>query len=82
MPRKQAAKSAGKAPAPTPLATPPEVAEYLRKPVGTLKEWRWRGTGPRYTRQGRDVRYDWEDVYAWVRDNQPEMADAPRPDAA
>ena len=79
MPRKQAPRAA--ASPPRPLATPQEVADYLRKPVGTLKEWRWRGTGPRYSRQGRDVRYDWEDVYAWVRETSVDTADSPRPAA-
>ena len=50
----------------TPLATPAEVANYLRKPPKTLAEWRYRGIGPRYRAVGRDVRYDWADVDAWL----------------
>lgn len=50
----------------TPLATPGEVADYLRKPPKTLAEWRYRGIGPRYHVVGRDVRYRWSDVEAWL----------------
>ncbi len=50
----------------TPLAKPGEVADYLQKPEKTLAEWRSRGIGPRYIPVGRDVRYDWRDVDAWV----------------
>lgn len=50
----------------TPLAKPVEVANYLRKPEKTLAEWRSRDIGPRYIPVGRDVRYDWADVDAWV----------------
>jgi Helix-turn-helix domain len=48
------------------LATPAEVAEFLRKPPKTLAEWRSRGLGPLYFKIGRDVRYAWADVYAWL----------------
>jgi hypothetical protein len=35
------------------LATPNEVAAFLRKPPKTLAEWRSRGLGPRYFKVGR-----------------------------
>jgi hypothetical protein len=60
---------------PEQLATPQEVADYLRKPVKTLAEWRCRGLGPQYRKVGRDVRYDWTDVRAWL-DAQPAGATA------
>jgi Helix-turn-helix domain len=50
----------------TPLGTPAEVAGYLQKPEKTLAEWRYRGIGPRYLAVGRDVRYRWSDVDAWL----------------
>jgi hypothetical protein len=62
---------------PQPLATPQEVATYLQKPVKTLAEWRYRGIGPAYSRSGRDVRYDWDDVLAWVAAQRRETADSP-----
>ncbi len=49
-----------------PLGTPEQVADYLQKPVKTLAEWRSRGDGPRYFKVGRNVRYDWADVRAWL----------------
>jgi excisionase family DNA binding protein len=49
------------------LATPEQVAEYLNDiPVKTLAEWRSKGTGPRYSKVGRHVRYDWADVREWL----------------
>jgi len=58
--------------APQALATPQEVADYLRKPVKTLAEWRYRGIGPAYHRSGRDVRYQWDDVTAWLAQQRRE----------
>lgn len=83
MPRKKIdpPPSRGSASAPQPLATPQEVADYLRKPVKTLTEWRYRDIGPEYTYSGRDVRYDWDDVLAWVARQRRETSDSPRPAA-
>jgi hypothetical protein len=55
----------------TPLAKPGEVADYLQKPEKTLAEWRYRGIGPKYRTVGRDVRYDWADVDAWLAEQDP-----------
>lgn len=54
---------------PRPLATAPEVADYLRVPVATLHQWRHKGTGPRASKTGRYLRYDWEDVKQWLDGN-------------
>lgn len=43
-----------------------EVAEFLRVPPGTLRMWRYRGTGPRWSRVGRHIRYRWADVESWL----------------
>jgi Helix-turn-helix domain len=48
------------------LATPDEVAAFLRKPPKTLAEWRSRGLGPSYFKVGRDVRYSWSAVHEWL----------------
>ena len=48
--------------------TPGELAERLRIPVGTLKRWRTTGTGPRFLRVGRHVRYRETDVETWEQD--------------
>lgn len=49
-----------------PLAEREEVASYLRVPPKTLDQWRWKQTGPRWSRVGRHVRYRWSDVEAWL----------------
>ncbi len=57
------------------LAKPLEVAEFLQKPVRTLEQWRYRGVGPRYVKVGgRDVRYRWEDVEAWLSEQTGQSA--------
>lgn len=44
------------------------LSAYLDIPVETLRTWRKRkrGEGPRSVKMGRLVRYPWEDVRAWV----------------
>jgi hypothetical protein len=81
MPKNKDVGPAQLQPPPRSLATPQEVADYVRKPVKTLTEWRYRGIGPAYTRSGRDVRYDWADVLAWVAQQRRETTDSPRPAA-
>lgn len=50
-----------------PLATEEELASYLSKPRGTLRNWRYRGIGPRWHRlEGGDIRYRWDDVEQWL----------------
>ncbi|WP_344923806.1 helix-turn-helix domain-containing protein [Saccharopolyspora gregorii] len=36
---------------------PSDVADYLGVPVGTVYQWRTRGTGPTGKRVGKHVRY-------------------------
>lgn len=45
--------------------SPQEVADFLGIPVGTLHQWRHRGTGPKGAKVGRHVRYRRSDVEAW-----------------
>ena len=52
---------------------PSDVADYLGVPVGTVYQWRTRGTGPTGKRVGKYVRYRPEDVEAWY-DALPEGA--------
>jgi hypothetical protein len=63
------------------LATSAEVATYLDRSEQTLANWRWLGTGPRYTGKGRGLRYDWADVDAWLK-SQASDAKTPRRGAA
>jgi predicted DNA-binding transcriptional regulator AlpA len=59
---------------PDPLPGPPEVAAHLGVPEKTLAEWRYKGTGPRYFRVGKHVRYRWLDVEKWLDLQQPARA--------
>jgi hypothetical protein len=53
-----------------PLATPAEAAAYLRRSPKTLRNWRAKGEGPRFTGRGPGVRYRWPDVEKWLREQQ------------
>jgi excisionase family DNA binding protein len=48
------------------LLTPDEAADYLRLSVRQLQQWRYIGSGPRYTKAGRAVRYRRADLDAWL----------------
>lgn len=48
------------------LLTIDEAAEIVRTPVGTLRYWRYLGTGPRSFRLGRRVFYRQADVEEWI----------------
>jgi hypothetical protein len=59
-------------PKPEQLATAEQVADYLQDiPLKTLAKWRSDGTGPRFIKVGRHVRYDWADVRAWLASQRP-----------
>lgn len=60
----------------TSLGTSAEVAEYLGVPEHTLAQWRYRGSGPRYIRVGRHVRYRWPDVDRWLDENSTDPQSA------
>lgn len=49
-------------------ATPADLAEWLQlgdKGERKLREMRQRGTGPKFVKLGREVRYAWADVHAY-----------------
>ena len=79
----RASRNAGAAARRTPVrkATPAEVAAYLRRTEETLANWRWQGKGPRCTKPGRGVLYDWADVYEW-EESQPSGGAGRPPGAA
>jgi excisionase family DNA binding protein len=52
--------------APTDLLSPSELAGYLGVPVKTIYQWHHRGSGPRYLKVGRHVRYRRSDVELWL----------------
>jgi predicted DNA-binding transcriptional regulator AlpA len=45
-----------------------ELALYLKIPVKTLYAWRYRRIGPPAIRIGRHLRYRWQDVASWLKD--------------
>lgn len=49
-----------------PLVAPDDVAEYVGVSSKTLAQWRYLGSGPRFVKAGRCVRYRWSDVEAWL----------------
>ncbi|QXE36944.1 helix-turn-helix domain-containing protein [Streptomyces sp. GMY02] len=52
------------------LLTTSEVAAYLRKPVATVRGWRYRKVGPIGFRLGRDVVYRRTAVDAWLAERE------------
>ncbi|WP_063739210.1 helix-turn-helix domain-containing protein [Streptomyces hokutonensis] len=52
------------------LLTPGEAAALVKLTVGTLKDKRWKGTGPRFIKlspgRGGRIRYRRGDVQDWV----------------
>lgn len=52
-----------------PLMRTEEVAEILSISKATLEAWRFRGTGPDYVKAGKAVRYRYEDVKKFEREN-------------
>ncbi|MDO0914620.1 helix-turn-helix domain-containing protein [Streptomyces sp. DT2A-34] len=52
------------------LATPDEVADYLKIPKRTLDQWRYLGIGPKSVRVGRHCRYRWADVERWLAEHE------------
>lgn len=47
--------------------TPLDLVERYGVPLKTVYDWNLKGTGPRFAKFGRHVRYAPEDVEAWER---------------
>jgi hypothetical protein len=60
------------------LATPAEVAEYLRTTTAALAQDRYKGTGPKFIKHGSRVLYRWSDVLEWLDRNTIQRTDDPR----
>ncbi len=61
--------------------TPAQLAELFQVPESTLQEWRYRGTGPKYAKVGKHVRYRRTEVDRWLA-QQEQAAGAGTPGAA
>ncbi len=60
---------------PPALATPAEVAQYLRTTTAALAQDRYRGTGPKFIKHGSRVLYRWSDIVEWLADNTYQRTD-------
>lgn len=60
---------------PLPLIAPEELAEYLGQSVQKIALMRINGTGPKFIRTGRVIRYRMSDVEAWLDQNTHESTD-------
>jgi predicted DNA-binding transcriptional regulator AlpA len=49
-----------------PLLNEHETAALLNVAVPTLRRWRWSGHGPRFIKIGRAVRYDIDELRAYI----------------
>ncbi|WP_327047268.1 helix-turn-helix domain-containing protein [Microbispora sp. NBC_01189] len=58
------------------LWTTAEAAAYLRRPEGTLRQWRHKGVGPKGFRQMGRVVYRRSEVMRWLEEQ--ERAEAER----
>ena len=48
------------------LSTPAELGERFGMSVPALAQMRYRGTGPRFIKFGKQVRYRESDIQAWL----------------
>jgi excisionase family DNA binding protein len=48
------------------LLSPTQLAEYIGVPVDTVYIWNQRGSGPKFARVGKHVRYRLTDVESWL----------------
>ena len=47
-----------------------EVADLLRLPLRTVEDWRLTHSGPPYVKVGRHIRYDRDELLAWIRERR------------
>lgn len=45
-----------------PFLTPEELSERWSLPLTTLSQWRWTGKGPYFSKLGKRIRYNLEDI--------------------
>lgn len=58
-------------PTPTqPLLTEKEAAKILSMSPKTLSLWRYQGTGPTFIKLGSSIRYQLNDLEAWVEQHR------------
>ena len=50
--------------------TPDQVAQRYQVSEATLKEWRYKGRGPKFLRIGKRVRYREADLLRWEQEQE------------
>lgn len=48
------------------LLSPEDLADYLGVPIKSVYGWNYKGTGPKFRKVGRHVRYRPEDIEKWL----------------
>lgn len=56
-----------------------EVQDLFGLRVGTLRQWRFKGGGPRYLKIGRSCRYTTEDIRAFLESRYRRSTSDPGP---
>jgi predicted DNA-binding transcriptional regulator AlpA len=54
---------------PDTLHTEVQAADFLNLSIRTLQSWRVKGSGPKFIRAGRAVRYRRRDLLEWMDEN-------------
>lgn len=49
-----------------------QAADYMQKPVETLRKWRSQGYGPKAARAGRSLLYRRSEIDRWIRSQEEE----------
>ncbi len=62
----RAAEAASGAGSRCPLLSAEELADFLGVPLNTVYIWNHRHQGPRAHKVGRNLRYRWPEVEAWL----------------
>ena len=57
------------------LVTETETARILGVSIGGLRKWRHEGTGPKFIKLGRLVRYSVTDLETWLAAHRQDPAD-------
>lgn len=61
----------------TDLLTTDQLSEELEMSVEALAQWRYRGQGPKFVKEGRWIRYRRADVDQWIEDRIHDRTDHP-----
>lgn len=51
-----------------------QLCDYIGKSTSWAEQSRWAGTGPKFIKIGRHVRYRVADVMSWIQSMNPEVA--------